>query len=407
VSKTTLAAVSAVALLTAAAAMPAQADWRCPYFNGAYAPTVTACPNWEWDPNGPRSLAKAAEQEAAAKEAAAAAAKQARAEAKAQQAFIAEQARADHAAAVEQARQEAQAAAEQARQNAQAAAEQAHEEAVEKATAAHRAWEEAKANAEQKAQADADAEEKAQLEKAIVARQETAENSPNNTCKQKDVARKLIQDFNKLGGREEAVDIEHLITNVGVSVDRSCHGIFVMASGVRLEGNMVYRENVAGDPLVNWVNNGKASLPPLPDLPKITPAPVVVPPEPPPAPPLAPIVVNPVPVPTPAAVPAPVHAAITVTTPAADDVPQGSDPMFQKGLSDRAAWETWFNGLQGDEKTGAFFWSGQRSLAHPGSCNQMSATFTAGCTAAKVKLAASDVLRKSEPSYKLGWNVAQ
>jgi hypothetical protein len=386
VNKSTLAAVSAVALLTAAAAMPAQADWRCPYFNGAYAPTVTSCPNWEWDPNGPRSLAKAAQQEAAAKEAAAAAAKQARAEAKAQQAFIAEQARADHAAAVEQARQAAQ-----------AAAKQAHEEAVEKATTSHRAWEEAKANAEQKAQADADAEEKAQLEKAIVDRQETAENSPNNTCKQKDVARKLIQDFNKLGGREEAVDIEHLITNVGVSVDRSCHGIFVMASGVRLEGNMVYRENVAGDPLVNWVNNGKASLPPLPHLPKITPAPVVVPPEP-------PIVVNPAPVPTPAQVPAPVHASITVTTPAVDDVPQGGDPMFQKGLSDRAAWETWFNGLQGDEKTGAFFWSGQRSLAHPGSCNEMSATFTAGCTAAKVKLAASDVLRKSEPSYKLGWN---
>jgi hypothetical protein len=200
----------------------------------------------------------------------------------------------------------------------------------------------------------------------------------------------------KLGGRETAVDIEHLITNVGVSVDLSCHGIFVMADGVRLEGNMVYRKNVAGDPLKNWVNQGKASLPPLPDLPKITPAPVVVPPPPKPAP-----IVAPAPVPAPVTVPAPVVVTVQPISTAA--VPQG-DAMIQKGFSDRTAWETWFNGLEGDEKTGAFFWAGQRSLSHPGSCQQMSASFTAGCMAAKVKLAASDTLRKAEPSYKVGWN---
>ena len=33
----------------------------------------------------------------------------------------------------------------------------------------------------------------------------------------------------------------------------------------------------------------------------------------------------------------------------ADD--QGA--IYQKGLSDRAAWEAWFNSLQGDMKTGA------------------------------------------------------
>ena len=83
---------------------------------------------------------------------------------------------------------------------------------------------------------------------------------------------------------------------------------------------------------------------------------------------------------------------------------QSSDPMFQKGLIDRTNWEQWFNGLQGDEKIGAFYWSGQRSLPHPGSCEQMDAAFFNGCTEAKVRLAASDALRKTEPTYKIGWN---
>jgi len=39
---------------------------------------------------------------------------------------------------------------------------------------------------------------------------------------------------------------------------------------------------------------------------------------------------------------------------------------YQGGLRDRAAWEEWFNSLQGDYKTGAFYWSSQRSLPHPG-----------------------------------------
>jgi hypothetical protein len=78
--------------------------------------------------------------------------------------------------------------------------------------------------------------------------------------------------------------------------------------------------------------------------------------------------------------------------------------MYQKGLSDRAAWEAWFNSLEGDFKTGAFYWSSQRSLSQPGSCRQMSAEFTAGCTAAKSRLDPSDALRRSQPDYKLGWN---
>jgi hypothetical protein len=86
----------------------------------------------------------------------------------------------------------------------------------------------------------------------------------------------------------------------------------------------------------------------------------------------------------------------------------GSSPqqlvMFQKGLADRTAWEKWFNGLSGDEKIGAFYWAGQRSLPNPGSCNQMSDAFQMGCREAVAMLSASDSLRKTDPAYKSGWN---
>lgn len=82
----------------------------------------------------------------------------------------------------------------------------------------------------------------------------------------------------------------------------------------------------------------------------------------------------------------------------------GDDPLYQKGLAARAAWEQWFSSLQGDFKTGAFYWAGQRSLAHPGSCRQMDDDFFNGCTAAKERLAVSDAMRQTEPQYKLGWN---
>ena len=84
--------------------------------------------------------------------------------------------------------------------------------------------------------------------------------------------------------------------------------------------------------------------------------------------------------------------------------PALANSMFDRGLQDRTAWEQWFNSLQGDYKTGAFYWAGQRSLPHPGSCQQMDADFYRGCTDAKVKLATTDALRKTEPPYKIGWN---
>ncbi len=312
--KTTKTAVSAIALLAATAAIPAHAEWQCPYFNGAYYPSVTSCPNWQWDPTGPQAQAQAAQEVAAARRAEAAAAAQARAQARAEQDAIRQQVRAE-------------------------------QEAIRAA-------------------------------KDAADRQAMAENSPNNHCRDPEVARQLIVDFNSLSTRLQAVDIEHLTTNVGTVADVSCHGVFVLTNGGRLEGNLNYSKNVAGDPIVRWVDGGIASLPELP-----APAPVPV--------------VDPAPVP-------PADSAVRPVS--VQSAPLQGDVMFQKGLSDRTSWETWFNGLQGDQKTGAFYWAGQRSLSHQGSCQQMSAAFYDGCTAAKVRLAASDALRKSEPSYKLGWN---
>ena len=93
----------AVFLCTSSLVSPVHAEWQCPYFNGAYYPSVVSCPNWQWDSNGPQARAQAAQAEAAAARAEAAAAaqarEQARAEARAEQNAI----RAAKAAADEQA----------------------------------------------------------------------------------------------------------------------------------------------------------------------------------------------------------------------------------------------------------------------------------------------------------------
>jgi hypothetical protein len=82
--------------------------------------------------------------------------------------------------------------------------------------------------------------------------------------------------------------------------------------------------------------------------------------------------------------------------------PTGS-PMFQKGLADRTAWENWLLKLDGDKRAGAEYWASQRSIPHPGACIG-TPPFVAGCNQAKPRLAPCDILRKSEPDYKLGWN---
>jgi hypothetical protein len=77
--------------------------------------------------------------------------------------------------------------------------------------------------------------------------------------------------------------------------------------------------------------------------------------------------------------------------------------MYQKGLADRTAWEHWIASLTGDYRTGAEYWASQRSLPKPGSCSGVP-DFKTGCNAAKAKLAPVDILRRTEPEYKQGWN---
>jgi len=81
---------------------------------------------------------------------------------------------------------------------------------------------------------------------------------------------------------------------------------------------------------------------------------------------------------------------------------------FEDGLRDRASWEQWFSGTAGSFKDGVEYWSGQRSLPHPGSCyglvSEHLGDWTAGCLAAKRFLDPTDIRRKAEPEYRAGWN---
>jgi hypothetical protein len=91
-----------------------------------------------------------------------------------------------------------------------------------------------------------------------------------------------------------------------------------------------------------------------------------------------------------------------------DLAPKKPEPSaaFQNGLADRGAWEQWFSRLTGDYRNGAEYWTRQRSLSRPDACygagrNQ---DFVSGCTAAKLRLDPTDVRRKAEPDYRVGWN---
>ena len=87
-------------------------------------------------------------------------------------------------------------------------------------------------------------------------------------------------------------------------------------------------------------------------------------------------------------------------------VPEPTTSSYDRGLADRTGWEQWFAGLSGDFQAGAYWWSGQRSLARPGTCNSPAATqqFVMGCEAALTRLAPTDAKRKYDPEYKRGWN---
>jgi hypothetical protein len=81
---------------------------------------------------------------------------------------------------------------------------------------------------------------------------------------------------------------------------------------------------------------------------------------------------------------------------------------YDEGLKDRTDWEQWLAGLSGPFRSGAFWWSGQRSLQQPGVCNGPDSfgnlEFAAGCEAARVRLTPTDLKRKANPDYRRGWN---
>jgi hypothetical protein len=57
----------------------------------------------------------------------------------------------------------------------------------------------------------------------------------------------------------------------------------------------------------------------------------------------------------------------------------------------------------GVKRAGAEYWAGQRSLPNPGNCDG-TPDFVKGCREAQARLAGTDLLRKSQPAYRQGWN---
>jgi hypothetical protein len=106
------------------------------------------------------------------------------------------------------------------------------------------------------------------------------------------------------------------------------------------------------------------------------------------------------------------NAATSLPTQTALAAPAPMDAQqsatFRQGQMDRQSWEAWFDSQTGDYRAGAEYWAAHRSLPNPGSCSMTPSSafsdWTAGCLAAQQKLAASDVRRKTEPGYRLGWN---
>jgi hypothetical protein len=134
---------------------------------------------------------------------------------------------------------------------AMALAAQQRQEADERWRAATR---QAKLETEQLAAAQREAYARARLaEETRVANLRAAKQSPDNYCKEPAVAGYVIEYFNSLARAGNAaftaVDIEHLITEQFDARAKtiSCHGTFVLTNGMRLDGSIVARPNVAGN----------------------------------------------------------------------------------------------------------------------------------------------------------------
>jgi hypothetical protein len=81
---------------------------------------------------------------------------------------------------------------------------------------------------------------------------------------------------------------------------------------------------------------------------------------------------------------------------------------FDEGAIDRGNWEAWFAGLSGEARDGAFYWSGARSNADPGSCyageGRTSPAYSSACIGAQKFFATVDARRKTDRDYWCGWN---
>jgi hypothetical protein len=78
---------------------------------------------------------------------------------------------------------------------------------------------------------------------------------------------------------------------------------------------------------------------------------------------------------------------------------------YRAGVADRAEWEHWFNSKSGSFKDGAEYWAGERSKTRPGSCYALvDHDAQQGCLAAKILLDNSDAKRRTDESYRDGWN---
>ena len=78
---------------------------------------------------------------------------------------------------------------------------------------------------------------------------------------------------------------------------------------------------------------------------------------------------------------------------------------YQAGAKDRASFEQWFNSLSGDFHTGATYWVTHRSIPKEAHCSTDGDQLQ-GCLSAQQRLTPFDARRRSEPSYRLGWNGA-
>lgn len=98
-----------------------------------------------------------------------------------------------------------------------------------------------------------------------------------------------------------------------------------------------------------------------------------------------------------------------------------SPQSYVQGHQDRVNWESWYSHQVGVAQMGAAYWASQRSLPHPGTCEDYvggvadaeaaladgahgPADALIGCQQAQEMLTVSDMKRHLDPDYRSGWN---